>query len=140
MKIILIILLLTTFTASARIITAGSLNRNDVPLYESAQLENGKKFKVIGKTTITAGRQEDLRATMQRVATHLGGDAVLNYRIVHDNEIPAVWHGENTEGSQIITQNAVGGFHTPTAEGIVVKFDTNGIDAITKDTPIPVAN
>ena len=138
MKIILTIFLFISFTASARIITAGTLARHDITIYESANLANAQKFTVIGKTTVTAARAEDLHVTMQQVAAHLGGDAVLNFHVVSGNEIPSVFHGEDTSGGKLITQNAVSGLHSPTAEGVVVKFDANGIDAITKDTPIPV--
>lgn len=150
----LLCLLAFTESSQARIITAG-VPPSKVVVYTTPRL--GQKFVVIGKVSVQASAQADLIKAMQRKAEKLGGDAVLNYAVMSSGQTPVIVTGredvkisEFKSGDTTIshtqnvpttnTQVLVNGVSPAAAEGIVVKFDSAGIEEITSLTPVPVLN
>lgn len=90
-----------------------------IEVYEGDSLD--KSFIVLGKINVKAGTPSMLMQATKRKALRKGGDAVLMYKINNSGKM-SYW-----SGAQISY-----------AEGVVVKYQEQGIRKITSDTKMPV--
>ena len=91
----------------------------EFPVYETNFLD--KPFVILGKVNAKASSLKELSTKIRRAAYKHGGDAVLGYKVQNTGSV-SWWTGGQMSY----------------AEGIVVKYDENGIKKITENTPIPI--
>lgn len=90
-----------------------------IQVYETGSLD--QPFKILGKVHSKASKMKRLSDNVRRLAAKNGGDAVLLYKVENTGNI-SWWSGGQMSY----------------AEGVVVKFDPQGVTEIKPETPIPV--
>lgn len=90
-----------------------------IPIYETDFSD--KPFLVVGKVHVNSSSLKDLPEKMRKAAAKYGGDAVISYKTKMTGEI-SWW-----TGGQISY-----------AEGIVVRYDSQGVTRISSDTAMQV--
>lgn len=127
-------LVLQISSAHAKQYSVGSTSKS-VQIYQNAV--SSKPFEVVGKITVTAVMQNQLRDEMIKATKKFGGDAVIQYQIVQPGTLPQIGkvQSKNTNGILVGEQTQ------PTAEGIIIRFvDQGGVTEITEKTVVPIIN
>ena len=99
--------------------TKSTASYTSIQIYETDFLD--RPFAVLGKVHIKGTNLKGISERTRKAALKYGGNAVLLYKTENPGKA-SFWTGGQVSY----------------AEGVVVKFDEEGIKRITSETPIPV--